>query len=98
LSRVGRPWDEVYSEAVARLDQRQPIFWMAALKDSDQQDYFRAGESSYYSGLRVDEQGILRLVNESISAETLEPQCRCCTHTFNGVRFKRSYGDPSIVE
>ncbi|MDP1183677.1 hypothetical protein Q6285_30915, partial [Klebsiella pneumoniae] len=54
LSRVGQDWDEVYSEAVARLDLKDPIFWMVALREMDEQDYIRAGEASYFSGLKVD--------------------------------------------
>jgi hypothetical protein len=30
LSRVGKNWDEVYSEAKARLNKEEPIFYMVA--------------------------------------------------------------------
>ncbi|MDP0941227.1 hypothetical protein Q6253_28740, partial [Klebsiella quasipneumoniae] len=75
LSRVGQDWDEVYSEAVARLDRKDPIFWMVALREMDEQDYIRAGEASYFSGLKVDEAGVLRVVNPGLGAGSLVPQC-----------------------
>jgi hypothetical protein len=59
LSKVGLAWDRVYSEAVARLDKPDPIFWLVALHPNDQQDTVRIGESSYFSGLYVDESGLL---------------------------------------
>jgi hypothetical protein len=93
LSRVGQNWDDVYSEAVARLDRKDPIFWMVALREADAEDYIRCGESSYFSGLWVDEAGVLRLVNPSVGPGSLVPLCPCCTHTFNGVRFTRSYDE-----
>ncbi|ARU03784.1 hypothetical protein CCO03_02985 [Comamonas serinivorans] len=93
LSRVGKNWDEVYSEAVARLDRNDPIFWMVALREADAQEYFRSGEASYFSGLKVDEAGVLRVVNPSVGPGSLVPQCPCCTHTFNGIKFTRPYDE-----
>ncbi|MDN3222705.1 MULTISPECIES: hypothetical protein [Pseudomonas] len=87
LSRVGRQWDEVFSEAVARLDRSEPVFWMVALHESDQQETVCLGESSYFSGLYVDNQGVLQIVNPDLRAEQMTPECHCCTHTFNGVLF-----------
>lgn len=87
LSRVGSEWDRVYGEAVARLDRPDPIFWLVALHEHERREMVRMGESSYYSGLYVDEAGILRVVNPDLRAKDLEPYCSCCTHTFNGVRF-----------
>lgn len=91
LSKVGQPWNEVYSEAVARLDSPTPIRWMVALSQAERKDYVRTGESSYYSGLYVDDDGLLQLVNPDIDPSSLTPHCRCCTHTFNGVRFTQLY-------
>jgi hypothetical protein len=87
LSKVGSEWNEVYSEAVARLDRPDPIFWMVALHEHERREMVRAGESSYYSGLYVDDEGILRAVNPDLRAADLAPYCSCCTHTFNGERF-----------
>jgi hypothetical protein len=87
LSKVGSDWDAVYSEAKARLDKPDPIFWMVALHEKDRQDYFRAGESSYYSGLYVDDSGILQITNPELTAADMQPFCNCCTHTFNGQLF-----------
>jgi hypothetical protein len=87
LSRVGSGWDEVYAEAVARLDRPDPIFWLVARGEGERREVVRVGESTYYSGLYVDDEGILRIVNPELRPESLVPSCTCCTHTFNGVRF-----------
>jgi hypothetical protein len=87
LSRVGRQWDEVFGEVVARLDRPEPVFWMVALHEKDRQEQVRLGESSYFSGLYVDDQGSLRVVNPQLTAEHMRPNCHCCTHTFNGIPF-----------
>ncbi len=87
LSRAGAPWDSVYSEAVARLDRPDPVFWLVARHEGERQDMVRVGESSWFSGLFIAEAGILRIVNPALRAEDLAPDCDCCTHTLNGVRF-----------
>jgi hypothetical protein len=91
LSRVGKPWREVHREAVSRLDREEPIFWMVAVDGAEAHDYIRTGESSFFSGLRVDDEGILRLVDPSIGPGSLTPSCACCTHTFNGKPFLRKF-------
>lgn len=91
LAKVGQPWREVHAEAVGRLDSEAPIYWLVALRENERQDYVRVGESSYYSGLFVDEAGLLQVVNPAIGPASLTPFCKCCTHTFNGVRFSRMY-------
>jgi hypothetical protein len=91
LARVGDDWSEVYSEAVSRLDRPDPIFWMVARSEHDKKPYVRIGESSYYSGLYVDENNRLRRVDPDLTVEAMEPLCSCCTHTFNGVPFTRPY-------
>ena len=97
LSKVGAPWREVHAEAVARLDRSDPIFWLVAAPGQERQDYVRVGESSYFSGLYLDEAGFLQLVNPDIGPSSLYPLCGCCTHTFNGVRFTRQFGDAPIT-
>jgi hypothetical protein len=87
LSRVGSEWDGVYSEAVARLNRPDPIFWLVARHQGERRELVRLGESTYYSGLYVDDAGILQVVNPDLRLEDLTPSCNCCTHTFNGVRF-----------
>lgn len=87
LSRVGKQWNEVFSEAVARLDRHEPVFWMVALRESERQETVRLGESSYFSGLYVDEQGDLQIVNPKLTAQGMKAKCQCCTHTFNGILF-----------
>lgn len=94
LSRCGQPWDAVYSEAKARLDRPEPIFWLVALPGHERSPYVRVGESSYFSGMYVDEAGVLRLVDPSLGPSSLVPSCKCCTHTFNAVPFTRSFEAP----
>ena len=87
LSKVGCNWEEVFSEARSRLDRTDPVFWMVALQDAEKKDNVRIGESSYYSGLYVDEDGILQITNPHLKALDMKPFCSCCTHTFNGKIF-----------
>ena len=87
LSKVGCKWDEVFSEAKSRLDKTEPIFWLVALNEHERKDYVGIGESSYYSGLFVDENGILQITNPNLKASDMKPFCSCCTHTFNGKIF-----------
>lgn len=84
LSKVGSNWDEIFSEAKSRLDKTEPIFWLVALNENEKKDVVRIGDSSYYSGLYVDSEGILQLSNPTIDAKDLKHHCDCCTHTFNG--------------
>jgi len=93
LSRVGRDWDEVHGEAVARLDKKEPVFWMVARTEADRKPYVLMGENSYYSGLYVDDDNRLAFVAPDLRNEHMKPGCSCCTHTFNGVPFVRKY-DP----
>jgi hypothetical protein len=94
LSKVGSDWNRVHAEAVARLDRPDPIFWLVARQPHEEQDVVRVGESSYFSGLRVDEYGRLQRVNPSLGPGDLAPTCGCCTHTFNGVTFTRAFSAP----
>lgn len=87
LSKVGSNWDEVFSESKSRLDKAEPIFYMVALKENDKEDFIRIGESTYFSGLYVDNNGILQLSNSNLKAKDMKPFCNCCTHTFNGKLF-----------
>lgn len=87
LSKVGFNWDAVFSEAKSRLDKAAPIFWMVALNEHEKKDIIRIGESSYFSGLFVDDEGILQLSNRELKAKGMRPFCDCCTHTFNGKLF-----------
>jgi hypothetical protein len=96
LSKVGSSWNEVHAEAVSRLDRPDPIFWLVAVRSEDEKEYVRTGEASFFSGLRVDEGGVLQLVNPSLGPASLAPQCKCCTHTFNGARFTQAF-KPELV-
>ena len=91
ISKVGAPWDGVYSEALARLDRPDPIFWLVARRPNERRRYVLVGESSYYNGLYVDDAGTLQLVDKVVGPSSLVPRCRCCTHTFNGTPFTRPF-------
>ena len=94
LSKVGQDWDAVHSEAVSRLDQEDPIWWMGAQSRAEGRRFVRVGESSFYSGLFIDDDNRLALVDPDLTVEQMQPGCPCCTHTFNGARFTRPY-DPA---
>jgi hypothetical protein len=96
LGRIGADWDEVRDEAAARLDSPDPIYWLVARQAHERRDYVRIGESSYYSGLYVDDDNRLQVVKPELRPDDLEPRCPCCTHTFNGVRFTRKYRHPPL--
>jgi len=93
LSRVGSNWNAVHSEAVSRLDNEEPLFWLVAKDYESANEVVRTGESSYFSGLFIDEESVLCIVNPTLNEESLEPSCKCCTHTFNGIPFTRKYGE-----
>jgi hypothetical protein len=63
LSKVGENWDDVFSEAVSRLNEPNPIFWIVAEHEKDKEEIVRCGDCSYYSGLYIDENRILQIVN-----------------------------------
>lgn len=86
-ARVGGQWDVVYAEAKARLDTTEPIFWIVARTELERREVVRLGESSYFSGLFVDDHGLLQRVNPDLRPQDMVPNCSCCTHTLNGVRF-----------
>jgi hypothetical protein len=88
LSKVGKNWTEIHKEAVSRLDREDPIYWMVARNEDEKQDYFRAGESSYYSGLFIDDNNVLQKVDPTAGPHSLTQYCACCTWTFNGVVLK----------
>lgn len=91
LSRVGKKWDEIYSEVITRLPSPDPIYHMVARDRSRAVPYIRYGESSYYSGLYIDAEGILQKVDKALDNTTMTPSCKCCTHTFNGKPFTKKY-------
>lgn len=91
LAKVGQPWEPVRREAVSRLDRPDPVFLLVAERESERREYVRTGESSYFSGLYVDDRGILRRVNPALDADGMFPSCACCTHTFNGKPFGNAY-------
>lgn len=91
LSKVGKNWNEIYKEAVSRLDKPEPIFHLVSKNDSDSKDYIYCGESSIWSKLFVDENNILQKVNPEFTANDVHPRCDCCTYTFNGKKVSNKY-------
>lgn len=96
LSHVGDDWDAVHAEAVSRLDSPEPIFWIVALTESERKPIVLIGESTFFSGLYVDDANRLALVDPDLRIERLKPGCACCTHTFNGKPFVLKYQDDLV--
>lgn len=94
MSKVGDDWDEVYREAAGRLDTPDPIFWLVARRQHERRGVVRVGESTYYSGLFIDGDNRLQVVDPDLGPDVMEPGCPCCTHTLNGVRLTRPYRPP----
>ncbi|ENY0879170.1 hypothetical protein ACFVFU_000224 [Enterobacter hormaechei] len=84
IKKIGKSWNEIFSEVCGRLDTTEPVFWLVALHEHQRRDLFCIGESSFYPGLFVDENGILQEVNTSITIKDVKVTCRCCTHTYIG--------------
>lgn len=97
LSRVGQDWDQVHHAAIARLDREAPLYHLVARSLGERHDYVCIGESSYYSGLYIDDDNRLQLVDPSLGPGSLDPECACCTHTFNGVKFTRRFGGAPLA-
>ena len=91
LSKRGQKWDVIHKEAVSRLDKPDPIFWLVAIRETERQRYVIQSESSFFSGMYVDDAGLLQVVDPTLGPSSLVPSCKCCTHTFNGVRFTRPF-------
>lgn len=98
ISKVGQDWDEVRQEAVSRLDSDEPIYRLVASSREEGDACVRTGESSYFSGLYIDDDNRLALVDPELTAETMEPFCACCTHTLNGERLTRPYSEESRAD
>jgi hypothetical protein len=95
-SRVGQDFDKVYSEAISRLDQEDPIFWIVIRPEYEQKsnigkiEHVRL-ENAIFSALYVDENNILQYITPNLKNEQFAPSCPCCTHTFNGKPLIRKY-------
>lgn len=88
LTKIGCEWDKVYSLVKPRLDKTEPIFWMVSLNADNKKDYIRIGESTFYSGLFVDENGILQISNPSFNPSSINDKHNYNfeTNSFNGKR------------
>jgi hypothetical protein len=94
LSKVGTAWAPVRAEAVSRLDQEAPLYWLVARTALDQKAVVCIGGTSFYNGLFVDSAGQLAKVDPDLQNVDLSPTCGCCTHTFNGEPLIRKYKPP----
>lgn len=95
LSKVGEDFDHVHSEAISRLDRKDPIYWMVKTDRNRKFDWqvsdisgcsegkFRFG-NAFFNTLYVDSDNKLQKVDPSITVNDITPNCDCCTHTFNG--------------
>ena len=93
-SKVGKKWDNVYSEAVSRLNDTKPIFWLVKLHESNniiEEFSFpaiaRIGQNSCWHTLTVDENGILVYIDKTA---TITPSCSCCTMALDGKVVKQT--------
>jgi len=57
------------------------------MKEDDKKEYVRTGNSTYFSGMYVEDNGKLQLINPELRAKNMTPSCNCCTHTLNGKVF-----------
>jgi hypothetical protein len=94
LSKVGRPWSEVHSEALSRLPKGDDIL-NNIFNRPEPYRILGTGESAYFSGMFIDDDGILRKVMPEIQNEDILPLCNCCTHTLNGEVLVRKF-DPAM--
>jgi len=101
ISRVGHDWDEVFREAAKRLDRSEPIFRFVAQNEAEKAAVVRTGENTWFSGLFIDENNRLAIVDPNLQVGDFFPTCPCCTHSFNGTPFVRKFvknPDPSKYE
>lgn len=85
IAKVGQDWSDIYSEAVSRLDRPDPIFWIVARSEFERQAIVLIGENTCYSGLYVDDDNILRMVDSSARPDP--NMVWYATATFNGEPF-----------
>lgn len=110
LSKVGEDFDEVYSEAMSRMDgKRAPIFWMIVentyieegiLKNSNgtivRPDF--NNEEAKFSTLYIDDENKLRKVSDLNKSEFKLESCGCCTQSLDGIPYVRNPIDASKVK
>lgn len=104
IKNVGKVWDNVYSEAVSRLEGNEHAVWHLVDYPNEPKtnynigplSFVRCSESSLYSKLFIDNNGILQKVSPELSNEMIYPTCPCCTHTFNGKVLINKFNDKSM--
>jgi hypothetical protein len=96
ISKVGQDWTEVHKEAISRLDKEEPIFYLVAKNEEEKTESICLGQTSFYSGLYVDDSNKLQKVNPQFGAEHITATCPCCTFTFNGKVIPHKYQEPKI--
>jgi len=90
LKHVGQPFDQVMSAALPRLPSEEPIWHIVHPRREGAPYIRRAGEASYWSGLYVDDDGLLQKVAPDLRVEDIPPLCSCCSHSFNGMPLTRA--------
>ena len=63
-SKVGKNWNDVFSEAKSRLDREEPI-WYIVFSKKPNEEIIRLGESTYCRTLFIDENNILQYTNKN---------------------------------
>jgi hypothetical protein len=102
LSKVGQKWDDVYSEAKSRIPESETeaiehMFHKPSIY-FENNGYSLMGESTMFSKLMVDENGLLQKTHPELTIEQLYPTCDCCTHTFNGKTLTNKWRDNPIYK
>lgn len=98
LSKVGKDFVTTHSEALSRIDKEDPIFWLIAKTEDDKQEVVRVDENTYYSGLYVDDNGLIQKVNPEFDDTQRLIYCTCCTFSFNGVPIKKKVNKEKIID
>ncbi len=93
LKNVGQPWDSIVSRATPRIKETEALYHIVARSDVDRRKTARIGESSFFSGLYIDADGLLQIVAPDLTSDDLHPFCPCCTHSFNGEQIPNPYSD-----
>ena len=67
LKQVGGNWDEIYSKIKSRILDDDCIWYMVAKNKEEASETCGISESTYFSGLFINEQGILEITNPDLN-------------------------------
>jgi hypothetical protein len=86
ISKIGKNYDDVYSEALSRIPKSEKEVIDHLFEDGQDKHfpYVRCGEHSYFSRLTVDKNGLIQKFYPDLTINDIYPSCDCHTHTFDG--------------